>query len=73
MQGFLRINDVLRVIPISRSGWWQGVAEGRFPPGVKLTARTTAWRQADIALLCELLADGKDWRDRPQEVGHAAA
>ena len=29
--GFLRLKQVLQFIPISKSQWWAGVKEGRFP------------------------------------------
>jgi prophage regulatory protein len=41
------------LIPVSRSTWWQGVRDGRFPPPVKLGKRITAWRSADILQLLE--------------------
>ena len=47
-KGFLRLPQVLELFPISRSAWWAGVKEGRFPQPVKLTERTTAWRVEDI-------------------------
>lgn len=53
--GFLRLRQVLQLIPVSRSVWWDGVRDGRFPKGVKLSARTTAWRVQDIAELIEQL------------------
>jgi len=62
--GFMRLERVLSIVPISRSRWWDGVREGRYPPSVKLSLRTTAWRTEDIRELCALLSDGKDWRDR---------
>lgn len=43
----LRLGDVLEIIPISKSSWWKGVAEGRFPPGYKLAPRTTVWYLED--------------------------
>jgi prophage regulatory protein len=46
--GLLRLNQILRFIPVSRSSWWQGVKTGRFPRPLKLGVRTTAWRAADI-------------------------
>ena len=49
--GFLRLPEVLRLYPISRSAWYQGILEGRLPQGVKLTKRTVAWRVADIKKL----------------------
>jgi len=47
----LRLNQFVgvgRAIPISRSSWWKGVKEGRYPKPVKLGPRTTAWRLSDI-------------------------
>ncbi|MFO1325437.1 MAG: AlpA family phage regulatory protein [Burkholderiales bacterium] len=52
-EGFIRLNTVLRVIPVSRSTWWQGVKDGRFPAAVKLGPRTTAWRVEDIRALID--------------------
>jgi len=53
--GFVRLPGVLRVIPVSRSTWWSGVREKRFPSPVKLGPRTTAWRVSDIRnLISEL-------------------
>jgi prophage regulatory protein len=59
IEGFLRLNQIIgsktlpAIIPISKSSWWAGVKEGRFPQPVKLGKRTTAWRIADIRLLIE--------------------
>ena len=39
------------VIPVSKSTWWAGVKEGRFPRPVKLGPRITAWRVEDIRSL----------------------
>jgi len=46
--GFLRAKDVLMFFPVSRSSWWAGVAEGRYPAPVKLGPRMSAWRVEDI-------------------------
>jgi prophage regulatory protein len=35
-------------IPVSKSTWWAGVKDGRFPKPVKLSTRVTAWRVEDI-------------------------
>jgi prophage regulatory protein len=59
IEGFLRLNQIIgsktmpAIIPISKSSWWAGVKEGRFPHPVKLGKRTTAWRISDIRLLIE--------------------
>jgi prophage regulatory protein len=49
--GFLRLPQVLRVFPISKSSWWAGVKAGQYPKPVKLGPKTTAWRVEDIRTL----------------------
>jgi predicted DNA-binding transcriptional regulator AlpA len=46
-----RLPTVLAHVPVSRSHWWAGVAEGRYPAPVKLSKRCVAWRSADIRTL----------------------
>ena len=53
--GFLRLPQVLKIVPISRSAWWEGCKTGRFPKPVKLGPRTTAWKAEDIAALVKQL------------------
>jgi predicted DNA-binding transcriptional regulator AlpA len=53
--GFLRLPQVLAIVPVSKSTWWEGCKNGRFPKPVKLTPRTTAWRAEDIEALVETL------------------
>ena len=40
----LRLKDVLQIIPISKSSFYQGIKTGKYPPPVKLGERTSAWR-----------------------------
>ncbi len=47
-KGFIRLPQVLKMIPVGKSTWWAGVKEGRFPKAVKLGRNTTAWRVEDI-------------------------
>ena len=51
--GFLRLPQILEIIPVSKSTWWQGCKDGRFPKPVKLGPKTTVWRAEDIAALIE--------------------
>lgn len=51
--GFLRLPQVLKLIPVSRSTWWAWVKQGRAPAPVKLGPRTTAWRAEQIQDLIE--------------------
>lgn len=46
--GFIRLPTILKLIPVGKSTWWEGVKSGRFPKSVKLGPRTTAWRVEDI-------------------------
>ena len=55
--GFLRLPQVLAIIPISKSAWWAGCKDGRYPKPIKLAARTTAWRAEDIAALVQHLGN----------------
>ena len=55
IHGFLRLPQILKIIPVCRTVWWEGCKSGRFPAAVKLGPRTTAWRAADIAALVEKL------------------
>jgi predicted DNA-binding transcriptional regulator AlpA len=51
--GLLRVSQVLRFVPVSRSNWWAGVKAGRFPKPVKLSERVTCWKATDIRNLIE--------------------
>ena len=51
--GFVRLPQILSLIPISRSAWWAGIREGKFPQGIKLGSKTTVWRAEDIRTLIE--------------------
>lgn len=62
--GFLRLNQIIgnpkakppipAVIPVSKSTWWAGVNDGRYPQPVRtLGIRITAWRVEDIRVLIE--------------------
>jgi predicted DNA-binding transcriptional regulator AlpA len=51
--GFIRLRDVLKLIPVGKTSWWEGVRTGRYPQSVKLGPRTTAWRVEDIRALIE--------------------
>jgi len=56
--GFLRLPQVLSVIPLGKTCWFDGVKSGRFPKPVKLSARCTAWRAEDIRDLITRLSEG---------------
>lgn len=59
--GYLRLPQIIgdakrgipAIIPISKSSWWAGVRDGRYPAAVKLGPRTTTWRVEDIRKLID--------------------
>ena len=55
----LRINQVLALVPVGRSSWWEGCRTGRYPKPIKLGPRTTVWRAEDIAAFIENLGNQK--------------
>ena len=63
LTGFMRLPQILQLIPISKSAWWQGCREGRFPKPVKLGPKTTAWRVEDIAALIEWIGSSPQAQD----------
>ena len=60
----MRLPAVLQVFPVSRSGWYAGIKEGRYPAPIKLGARCVAWRRSDI----ERLMSGDHRASGAQEV-----
>ena len=44
-------------VPVSKSTWWRGVREERFPKPQKLSAKVTVWRGADLLAPIEELED----------------
>lgn len=70
--GFLRLPQIIgkratdtepaipAVIPVSKSTWWAGVRNGRYPQPVRtLGQRITAWRAEDIRALIKAADSGK--------------
>lgn len=54
--GLVRLSQIiapLGPIPVSKSTWWAGCKDGRFPKPLKLGAGVTVWRVEDILDLIE--------------------
>jgi predicted DNA-binding transcriptional regulator AlpA len=49
----LRLPQVLKIIPVSRSTWWAGVKNGIYPRPIKLGRRITVWKASDIQKLID--------------------
>jgi len=53
--GYVRLPDILKVFPVSKSSWLNGVKSGQYPKPISLGPRTVAWKVEDIrALINEL-------------------
>ena len=46
--GYLRLPQVLEIIPVSRSTWYRGIKSGRYPQSVKLSTRAAGWKIVDV-------------------------
>lgn len=57
--GFIRLSQVLSLIPIGKSTWWAGIKAGQYPKGVKIGARATAWRAEDIKALIQQISSNE--------------
>ena len=44
----LKLPDVLKRIPVSRSSWYQGIRLGMYPEPVRIGKRSVAWRSNEI-------------------------
>ncbi len=53
--GFVRLKQILELIPVCAATWWNGVKTGRFPKPVKY-GRCTFWRAEDIRDLIQNMA-----------------
>lgn len=51
--GYVRLPVVLKFYPVSKSTWWAGIKTGRYPAGVKLSPRVTAWKVESILALIQ--------------------
>lgn len=57
----LRLPQVLRYFPVSRSAWWAGIKAGRYPEPIRIGPRCVAWRLDDVrALIDACLPTGKE-------------
>ncbi|MEJ0010636.1 MAG: AlpA family phage regulatory protein [Alphaproteobacteria bacterium] len=53
----LRLPEVLKLIPIGKSSWWDGIKQGIYPKPKRIGKRMSAWRVEDIRALIEQLSN----------------
>lgn len=57
---FLRLSQVLDLVAMGRSAWYQRVLDGRAPPAVKIGAKLAVWPENVIAeWQASVLEDGE--------------
>lgn len=62
-EALIRLPQVLALIPVSRSSWYAGIKKNKYPQGIRISSRTTAWRVRDIAaLLVKLSSKNGDFQ-----------
>ncbi len=47
----IRLPDVLRLYPVSKSHWWAGIKNGKYPKPVMLGERARGWRLGEVLAL----------------------
>ena len=60
ISGFLRLPEVLKLIPVSKSHWWEGVKSKKYPQPIKLSPKITVWKSSDIQQLILELSEGSE-------------
>ncbi|WP_418740853.1 helix-turn-helix transcriptional regulator [Desulfovibrio sp.] len=58
--GFLRLADVLKIVPVCRTAWYNGVKSGLFPKPVALGKRARGYRAEDLRALIDRLNAGEE-------------
>jgi predicted DNA-binding transcriptional regulator AlpA len=56
--GYVRAKQNAKFFGIGLSTWWLWVREGKAPPGIKLSSRTTVWKAEAIHRLSDELEKG---------------
>lgn len=56
---YARLNQLIpHVVPVSAATWWRWVKQGKAPQPIKLSARVTVWKMADIEAFLASQAEG---------------
>lgn len=56
----IKLPEVLRIIPVSRSTWYDGVKSGMYPKAARISTRGVAWYESDILALAASWSTGRD-------------
>lgn len=56
---FLKLKEVLSLIPVGRSSWYLGIRDGYYPKPINIGPRAVAWLESDILKLIDDLKNNK--------------
>jgi len=68
----LRLKQVLKIIPVSRSSWYDGIQRGVYPAAVRIGRRTAAWRRRDLEALISRFSNVWDEHTLSHSAGEQA-
>ena len=63
--GFLRLPQIMELVPVSKSAWWEGCRTGRFPKPVKIGPqidRQTSCPEGGPTTLKDMVKANHDYR-----------
>ena len=52
---YIRLSEILTIIPISKSTWWRKVKTGEYPQPIKFGERIRAWKASEVYAIAENL------------------
>lgn len=58
--GAMRAKTAAAFLGIAESTFWRWVAQGRLPKGIRLSARATVWKRADLEFFLEQAGKGAE-------------
>lgn len=58
-EGFLRLKQVLQIIPVSKTLWYSGIKSGLYPKPIRLSRGRVGWSVQDIRTLYHALNENK--------------
>jgi prophage regulatory protein len=61
-EGFVRLPQVLAVLPVSPAHFWDGVRQGIFAAGLSLSPKVTVWAVEDVRRMIEHYKERSGWK-----------
>ena len=55
----IRLSEVLKIYPVSRSTWYEGVKAGAYPQSIPLSRRAVGWWEDEVIRVAEIRAQSR--------------